>query len=282
MFRSRFLPVALGAALAFVFLLSCNSGPSAPQPGTPAFYWAAANENWKIGDYVKTLDNLAHITDTQNDFTARARPWQIVAAAGVAQGYLEVSQAFEDGARATRFRPAEFLRPMNAWRTSASRVALQLAENFGRFSAANQEQAVRIEFPWPPAGNAAPPPKLEALSRGTMPSQAQIDEVERAMVQRDVVRAAARAAGAGDDLARGQGVFQSPAHTVAAETFNTGIARSIFDLAALYGPAKMDMPNKRDFLYAQAMNVLKLYPKNRDAADITTKIQKDQQKKRTI
>lgn len=282
MFKLRILPVALGAALAFVFLVSCNSGPSAPQPGTPGYYWAAANDNWKSGDYVRTLDNLAHVTETQNDFTARARPWRIVIAAGVAQGYSDMAQAFEDGAKATRFRPAEFRRPMNAYRTSASRTALQLAEAFGKFSTDNKDQPVRIEFPWPPAGNPAMPPKLEALARGTMPSQDQIDAVELAIVQRDVVRAAARVAGAADDIAKGRAVFQAPGHSIPAEQFNTGIARTLVDLAALYGPAKMDMPDKRDFLYAQAIGALKLYPKNRDAADITTKIAKDQKKKRTI
>src|ERR1039458_6210743 len=30
---------------------SCSSGPQPPQPGTPAFFWAATNETYRAGDY---------------------------------------------------------------------------------------------------------------------------------------------------------------------------------------------------------------------------------------
>ena len=52
---------------------SCSSGPQPPQPGTPAFFWAAAKETYRAGDFLKTSENLQRILATDNEFSARAR-----------------------------------------------------------------------------------------------------------------------------------------------------------------------------------------------------------------
>jgi len=279
MCKLRLRVAALCAVAAALVLISCNSGPSAPQPGTPAFYWAAANQTWAAGDYVKTLDNLARIADSQNDFTARARPWRIVTAAGIAQGYVDLADAFEKGAHATRQRPAEFLRQMNAYRTSASRASLQLVEAYRAFS--SKGASVPLEFAWPPVGSAAFPQRLPQIRAGTLLAADQMDAVELAMLQRGVLLAVTRVTGAEEDAVKAQAALNAN-HSVTQEQFSVGVAQQMFQLASLYGSTKMDMPNKRDLLYSQAIGVLKLYPKNKAAADITTKIQKEQKKSRVI
>src|SRR5258708_18548260 len=73
---------AVAIALSIVGLLaaatSCSSGPQPPQPGTPPFYWAAANETYRAGDVLKTDENLQRILATENEFSARARAWDAV------------------------------------------------------------------------------------------------------------------------------------------------------------------------------------------------------------
>lgn len=44
-----------------IALTGCSTGPQPLQPGTPAFYWAAARDTYKTGDYLKTNDNLGQI-----------------------------------------------------------------------------------------------------------------------------------------------------------------------------------------------------------------------------
>jgi len=279
MFTSRAL-LAAPSAIAALLLLSCSSGPSAPQPGTPAFYWATAKTTWNSGDYVKALDNLAPVADTQNEFTARARPWRIVTAAGIARGYMDLADAYEKGAHATRQRSAPFLRQMNAYRSSASRASLQVVEAFRAFSSqANPTPAVPFDFPWPPAGNAADPQRLPQISGGALLSPDQTDAIEVAMIQRGVLLAVTAATGAGEDAVKAQAAINAN-HGVPAEDFKVGVAQQMFQLAALYGATKMDMPNKRDLLYSEAIGVMKLYPKNKTAAGVTTKIQKEQKKSR--
>ena len=67
---------AVSIALSIVGLLaagtSCSSGPQPPQPGSPAFFWAAAKETYRAGDFLKTSENLQRILVTDNEYTARA------------------------------------------------------------------------------------------------------------------------------------------------------------------------------------------------------------------
>ena len=84
-----------------LILFSC-SGSNAPQPGTPAFYWAAARETYAGGDYQKTVENLGNILSSQNDYVARAEPWMLVMTSGMAQGYMDLAEAFDAGAHASR------------------------------------------------------------------------------------------------------------------------------------------------------------------------------------
>ena len=45
---------------ATLILLSCSSN-NAPEPGTPAFYWAAAKQTYAAADYQKTVENLGNL-----------------------------------------------------------------------------------------------------------------------------------------------------------------------------------------------------------------------------
>src|SRR5229473_1964094 len=72
-----------------LMLYSCG-GDSGPREGTPAFYWAGAKENFAARDYLKTTENLARITATDNEYTARARTWQLALTSGIARGYQDL------------------------------------------------------------------------------------------------------------------------------------------------------------------------------------------------
>src|SRR5437879_4423943 len=88
-----------------LMLYSCG-GDSGPREGTPAFYWAGAKENFAARDYLKTNENLARITATDNEYTARARTWQLALTSGIARGYQDLAESFEAGARADENNPA--------------------------------------------------------------------------------------------------------------------------------------------------------------------------------
>ncbi len=127
---------AVAIALSIVGLLavgtSCSSGPQPPQPGTPAFYWAAANETYRAGDVLKTDENLQRILATENEFSARARAWDAVISAGLTQAYIDLADTWEAGARANRNNPTPFRKQVSALRSQASTSAIQFAEDTPR------------------------------------------------------------------------------------------------------------------------------------------------------
>ena len=271
----RFVPAALGAAVAVLSLISCNSGPSAPEPGSPAFYWGAAGETWRSGDYLKTLDDLSHLTASQNEFTGRARPWEIVVASGIVRGEMDLLDAGESAARKAPARAGQIRRQMSAWRATGNSTTLELADTFQKFTTATKQDTVPLEFTWPPVGNPAPPLQLDRFAAGTPLSAADFDHMETAMIQRGVMLTTARATGSGEDTAKAQQVFRQAKPAVATETFMVGMAQVLYDIAALYGPKQLDMPNRHDMLVTLVTNALKVYPKDKDAAALSAKIEKD-------
>src|SRR5260370_1738279 len=115
----RWRPLAI--ALSIMGLLaagtSCSSVPQPPQPGTPAFYWAAANENYRAGDVLKTDENLQRIIATENEFSARARAWDTMISAGLTQAYIDLADTWEAGARANRNNATPFRKQVSALRS---------------------------------------------------------------------------------------------------------------------------------------------------------------------
>src|SRR5271165_5999704 len=87
---------------------SCSTGPQPPKPGTPGFSWAAAKESYRAGDYPKTDTNLVEVIRTDNEYAARARAWDMVISAGLAQGFSQLAESYEAGGRANRTNPMPF------------------------------------------------------------------------------------------------------------------------------------------------------------------------------
>jgi len=271
---------ALCAATLVLFLNGCSSGPSAPQPGTPAFYWGAAGETWRAGDYLKTLDDLSHLTADQNEFTVKARPWEILVASGIARGYVDLADAAETAMKKSPARAIPIRRQMTAWRGSANGTALELADTFQKFAITSKETSVSLEFSWPPVGNAASPTQLDRFESGAPLSDADIEGLETAMLQRAVMLAAARITGSGEDTAKAQEVFRQPRPAVPAETFLVNLGQAFYDLSALYGPRKLDTPHRHDMMITLATMALKPYPQDKAATSLLQKIQSDSKAKR--
>src|SRR5437763_6843195 len=112
---------AVMAAISTSLILTSCAGDSAPQPGSPAFDWAAARQTATAGDYVKTLDNLERIATGTSEYTAKARPWLLVLTAGMARANTEMADRFEAGARANK-GDASFRRNMNTYRSQAGNL----------------------------------------------------------------------------------------------------------------------------------------------------------------
>jgi hypothetical protein len=252
-------------------LLSCSSGPSAPTMGSPAFYWQGAREVYAAGDYMKTLQNLDNLLATDNEYTPRALPWVLVLKSGIAAGYMEAAENYALGARNTHADPSAFRGQVSADRNSASQLALQFAEDFGKLGKIKGD-TITLEFGFP-RGTAAPVAQFTKVTTGIVLSPAETETAQRNVLERGVLLATCRAAGASNDTAKTEEVLKTGVATVPRATFMTAMAQSLFDFSQLYVTDKLDQPQKMGALIERAQAALAGVPESKETKELNGKMQ---------
>src|SRR5450432_1521482 len=185
------LAALCGSILGLAILSSCSSEPAGPAKGTPAFYWQAAGETYKAGDYMKTLEHLDRILATDNEYTARALPWSLVMTSGMASGYMELADHYEIGGRVNRSDPAAFRRSVINYRGFASRLSLQYAQNAAKMDKVKGD-SVPLAFGYP-NGTASPVAALTRVVNGVVLPAAEAEAAQKRAIERGVLLAACRA-----------------------------------------------------------------------------------------
>jgi hypothetical protein len=259
-----------GAVAGLLAATSCSKGPEPPQPGTPAFYWNAAQSTYHAGDFVKTSENLRQILSSDNDFTARTRPWAIVMSAGIAQGYAGTADAFEAGAKMNRLNPMPFRKEMSQLRTLANAAAMEFVESMHKFMDVEKSPEVLLAFD-NPNGSAVEPPNLRKVQSGQLMQDSEREAMIKAMLQRGVVLAAGRAAGSSDPAKTLEILKNADAKRPRGE-FLASMAQELFDRSALYGPTKLDLPNRTKLFCQEALEALQAAPDTKERKALETKI----------
>ena len=270
--RLVLLVVAIGVSL---LVSGCSSGPAPPQPGTPPFIWGAAQTTYKAGDFLKASDNFTQVTKSENEFTAKALPLAIVLNCGIAEGYNELADNFDIGAKTNRANPTPFRKQAQMCRVGATAASLQAAELAHKLMASEAGKAEKIPFELDyPSGSPSEPVQLQRVAKGMLFPDAEIESLQKAMVQRGVLLAVTRATGSGDDTAKALENFKKGPVTVDRAVFYLTLAKSLQEQAELFGPKKLDTPNRAKMLYNEAEGALKLAPDGKDKKEIQGKIDK--------
>ena len=248
---------AVSIALSIVGLLaaatSCSSGPQPPQPGTPAFFWAAAKETYRAGDFLKTSENLQRILATDNEYTARARAWDTVISAGLTQAYIELADTWEAGARANRANPTPFRKQVSALRSLASASAIQFTEDIHKVVAADKDPNILLAFAYP-AGTVAQPAGLKRVAAESWCRIPSSDLLKAAMLQRGVLLSICAAVGSPDDAAATQEKLKTGEFRVPRDTFlHGGRPRSCQEQSELFTGTKLDQPNRLKMMSQEAL-----------------------------
>ena len=261
-----------GALAVFWACTSCSTGPQPPAPGSPAFIWAAAKQTYKTGDFRKTSENLMQLVRTESEFAARARPWAAAMSAGLAQGYLDLAQAYEDGAKASRLNPTPFRKQVSMLQSLGSSSALEFAETVHLLLDKNKDEDVALAFDYP-TGSMTEPANLRKVSAGMLMQDSEAEQLWNAMLQRGVVRTVGQMTGTPDDAARTLELFKAGEPKVARPAFLFGLAKSLNDVSALYGPTRLDQPQRLRLLCQQALDALNATPATKDTKALKDKIE---------
>ncbi len=265
----KFAPIVA----AMLLIAGCSNAPPPPAKGTPAFSWGAAKENATAGDYVKTMEHLALVAKTDNEFASKARPWHLVLTAGLTEGYMELAENFEYGARANKANPSQFRRRTSDYRSIASRTALQFYEAFTAFEKTLKEDQVPVYF-GDLRGSTLQPPALTRIGKGEMLPDSQIETIQKAVLERGILLAAGRLVGA-DDAARTRELLKGDAPKVSRATFLTGGAETLYKISDLFGPRKLDLPDRRQFFLKQALSSVSGVEETKELKEFKKKIEAD-------
>lgn len=259
--------------LAALFLAaSCSTGPQPPQPGTPAFLWNAAKSTWKSGDYVKTGENLQQLAKMDSEFTAKARPWSIVVASGLAQGYAATADAYDAGAKSNRQNPMPFRKEASQLRSMATAAAMEFAEEVHLFVAKQKDPNVTLAFEFP-TGSSAEPPNIRKVTAGALIQESERETLLRTMLQRGVVLSASRAAGSPDDTPKATELFKTADPQRPRPEFLFGVGKELYDRSDLFIATKLDHPGRMKMLCDQALEAIKEVPESKETKGLTGKIQ---------
>lgn len=270
--RWRDVAIALSILGLLAAGTSCSSGPQPPQPGTPAFYWAAAKETYRAGDFLKASENLQRILVSENEFTARARAWDTVISAGLTQGYIELADNWEAGARANRPNPTPFRKQVSALRSLASASAIQFTEDIHKVMEVDKDPNLLLAFAYP-AGAAAPPAGLKRVAGGILVQDSERDLLQAAMLQRGVLLSVCGAVGSPDDAAAAQEKLKTGEFRVPRDTFLLAAAKSLQEQSELFTSTKLDQPNRLKLLSQEALKALGSIPQTKETKSLTDKIQ---------
>lgn len=264
-----------GAVVLAVALFStcCSTGPAPPKPGSPAFYWSTAKTVYAAGDYEKASENLESVAMSENEYTGRALAWNLVLMSGLVDANMRIADNFEAGAKMNRANPTPFRREMTTYRTYSAQTAPHFAEAFTAFMKGSTDAKVRFDFAFP-AGNASAPADLDKVAKGEMLPPETMAAIGRSMVSSSIVKAACRAAGAPDDTAKAQAVFQAQPVEVPRDTFLLAMANALYEQSLLYSREKLDQPTRMQLFVNQAQDTLKQLPESKETKDLAEKIQK--------
>jgi hypothetical protein len=269
--------LVISLAAAGVMQVSCSSS-TAPQPGTPPFYWAGAKEAFAAGDYEKTSENLDRLLAGENEFTTRAQPMLLVITSGLVRGYMDVADTLETGVKAKHADPAGFRKYISNYRSAAGRLSLHFAETFINFQK-GKDDPVTLAFSFP-SGSAAQDPELARAAKGLALTPVQIEASLKHAQDRMVLLETCRAAGAPDDTAKGLGLFKNGSPQIPRAAFLAAMADSLYEQSQLYAPNKLDDPSKQKVLANLASDALKGVPESKQTKELMAKIEKGSAKKK--
>jgi hypothetical protein len=220
---------------------------------------------------MKTLQNLDNLLATDNEYTARALPWSLVLKSGIAEGYMQAADNYELGAHMNRTDPSVFRRQVSDNRAAASQLALQFAEDFDKLDKVKGD-TITLEFAYP-KGTAAPVAEFTKVAGGIALTPTETETAQQESIERGVLLAACRAAGAPDDTAKTEELLKTGVVTVPRATFMTAVADSMFRFSQLYAADKLDEPQKRDALIERAQAALAGVPESKETKELKGEIQ---------
>jgi hypothetical protein len=236
----------------------CSGGPSGPATGTPEWYWQAAAENFGNGDLAKTEEHLSNLVKSESEWQKRGAAWRLVVLSGLARGYLDLGDAYTDGAKNNEGKAEQFRNPIQQYQRYARQFAIALAESSGPFQKSIASDAtVTLDFAFP-GGSPNESAILTSVSGGTLPKEESRAEAEDAAVMRGVLLQTTLLSVSGDDVTKARAAFEAGAAEVPRQLFLAGLAKTLYATAELFDRLHLNQPDIGKILVQRSEECLEL------------------------
>ena len=245
--------LTLATVLAAMLFTSCSTTSVASKAGTPDFYWAAAKQSYAAGDYLATVEQLDHLVDNRNEYTARAVPWSLVLTTGLAAGYIDIADSYARGARANLANAAVFRRKASEYRNLANPLAQQAARLVEKLDQL-PPGSIALSF-GRPRGNIAPSPVLYKIAAGFRVTDAEAEAAPSQALERNVLLAACQAVGSPNDSAKASDILSHASTITPRAAFAGAMAEMLDKVAGLYDRRSLDLPDKLAIVQAKAKSL---------------------------
>ena len=250
-------PAFLGALGAACLFTACSGGDStAVQFGTPAWYWQAAQDTFKSGDFSKADQHLAEIVKGDNEWKQRAAVWQVVLLTGLVRGNKDIVEACKQGMEQNKAAIATLQNPVQQHQRDARKFTVELLESWTDLKQAiGDGQTIAFNFPFP-AGNASESPILGTIRKGTVLDAVQLAEAVNATLQRGVLLDLTEYVGARDDVPKAQAMFNTLPVQVPAVEFWNEVGVNLFEMSPLFGVKQINEPRIRKLVLERSLDCL--------------------------
>jgi hypothetical protein len=243
--------------LLMVLLFAGCTGEAPPAVGTPAWLWLAAKDTYKAGDLDKTSIHLEKIgKQGDNPYVERARVWRAVITAGLAQGHLELAQAYAKGWIANRTNKTFYLRQKSDHLKDAQRYGIGLFECYVACTKQPLDKTLVLEFTFP-KGSGAEVADLDRIEKGKEMPEAQRAEAHEKTLDRGVLRAVSAVLTTAEDVAGAQKALASGRAEVPAARMLLAVGTALEDLSVVFDSSNLAEPDKEKLFHERAQDAAK-------------------------
>jgi hypothetical protein len=243
--------------LLIVLLLAGCTGEAPPAVGTPAWLWLAAKDTHKAGDLDKTSIHLEKIIKQGNNpYVQRASVWRAVITAGLAQGHLELAQAYAKGWIANRTNKTFYLRQKFDHLKEAQRYGIGLFECYEACTKQPLDKALILEFTFP-KGSGAEVADLDRIYKGMEMPEAKRAEAHEKALDRGVVRAVSAVLTTADDVPGAQKALASGRAEVPPARVLLAVGTALEDLSVVFDSKNLAEPDKAKLFHERAQDAAK-------------------------
>ena len=267
-------------ALAAVCLLgaACSGGETGPRQGTPEWFWEAANDNYAIPDYTKTVEQLKETMKAEGDLAAKAGLWRCVLTGGLALGYDQLADAFVKGTEANEGRTEDFQPSINEYRRRTRINAIQFAEGLGALEKLLEgQETVTLDVPLP-EGDGTASTVLSTVEAGNK-VDAELVAMEDTTLARGVFALLSTLSG-GKEFPKlieeaGAGGIQA-----SSDEIGFGVARTLLDISVMFDREGLNDPKVRAHVLNMSQTWVEPHLENEEFAEAVEEFEFDMENER--